>query len=120
MHPIIRAATVCALLLAGAVPPAAAQREEQISPSVTLTPDIDPIEDTDRSRMEVWSETPPGGSFSHPARIGIRCFGIHRSGLVAYEQPGVGATHLVWRFDGGPPDTLALRREFPMHTYAGA
>ncbi|HEU4884531.1 MAG TPA: hypothetical protein VFT45_19910 [Longimicrobium sp.] len=115
MHVLLRAASVAALLLGCAAPGARAQRAEHFTPTITLYPRVDPIEDTDYSRLEV--ESVEGGGFSYPARLTIQCFGIYPSALVGYDDPVVGATHLVWRFDSRAPDTLALPREHTMRVY---
>ncbi|HEX2080784.1 MAG TPA: hypothetical protein VHG08_23970 [Longimicrobium sp.] len=120
MHLAARAAILITLLLAGVAPAASAQRMERISPSVTLWTEIDPIEDTDYSRVEVESGSSGSGGYSYPARLSIRCSGFWRSGLVGYETPVTGVTRLIWRFDSRRPDTLALPREPRMRTYGGA
>lgn len=118
MHRIIRAA-VFGVLLVGVAPRAEAQREEQISPSITLTPRVDPIEDKDLQPVRRVVRIRTGGRIVASARLSISCLDIHRTGLVAYETPVVGATHLIWRFDTHRPDTLELHREHPMRTYGG-
>jgi Gram-negative bacterial TonB protein C-terminal len=120
MHFATRAAIITTLLLAGAAPAADAQRMERISSTVTFWSEVDPIDDTDYSRLEVASSASASAGFSHPARLSIRCLGIFPYGMVAYETPVAGLTHLVWRFDSRPPDTLALPRELPMLAYGSA
>lgn len=118
MHRIIRAAAFFLLLMAVVAPRVGAQRPERISPSITLWPDVDPIEDTDYSNVQV-AAVPVESGYSHPAHLSVRCYGVFRSGYFAYDEPVVGATHLVWRFDGNAPDTIALPREPAMRAYGG-
>ena len=107
------------LLLGVVAPHAEAQRQERISPSIILTPDVDPIEDTDYSHVEV-AAVPVESGYSHPSQLSVRCYGVFRSGYFGYDEPVVGATHLVWRFDSNPPDTIALPREPVMRAYGGS
>lgn len=105
---ITRNVVIAAVVLLNSVS-AHAQRVERISASITLNERIDPIEDTNYSWISIRSGE--GAGFSVPAQVSINCFGRNAAAWIGYDDPVVGATHLIWRFDASKPDTVALPRE---------
>lgn len=70
MHRIIRTAALFLLLIAAVAPRLQAQQPVRISPSITLWPDADPIEDTDYSHVEV-AAVPAATGYSHPSHLSV-------------------------------------------------